>query len=256
VVPGRDVVDQLALERRSNGAEHDRPAEHLGVADFVQLCARHVEQGIATPGLELRDQPSVEVEFRIQVLGRAWEMRHTAAGDDRHSFLPSLDDLGERFAQSFAAARRRQRWNVDVGEERDDGDVALADHILERNRERVTQLGILGVGHVEVVVDDQLVEDVFGELAVNRQIVLASGELRDGAIAGNDRKRRHAADRERFDVVSTEEQNRVRLGLIEHLAELVHRPAGLLELIRILVRRPREHVRRVARPDGGNDLTH
>ena len=120
----------------------------------------------------------------------------------------------------------------------------------------MTELGVLGIRHVEVVIDDELVEDVFGELAVNRQVVLAPGELRHRAVAGDDGKRRHAADREGLDVVGAEEQDRVRLGLVEDLAELVHRPAGLLELVRILVRRPREHVRRVARSDGGNNLTH
>ena len=56
--------------------------------------------------------------------------------------------------------------------------------------ERVAELGVLRVGDVEVVVDDQLVQDVLGHLAVDRQVVLAAGELRDGAAAGDDRERR------------------------------------------------------------------
>ena len=138
-----------------------------------------------------------------------------------------------------------------------DRDVALADHVLERNRERVAELGVLGVGHVEVVVDDQLVEDVLGHLAMDRQVVLASGELGDGAVAGDDGERRDAGHRERLDVIGAEEQDRrpawsrrapCRARFIA--------AAGLIELLRILVRRPREHVRRVARADCCNDFTH
>ena len=51
-------------------------------------------------------------------------------------------------------------------------------------------------------------------------------------------------------MVRTEEDDDVGLGLVEHLAQLLHRRAGLIELLRVLVRRTREHVRRMARPDG------
>ena len=91
---------------------------------------------------------------------------------------------------------------------------------------------------------------------MDRQVVLASGELRDRAVARYDGERRHAAHRERLDVVGAEEQDGIRLGLVEHLAELVHRRAGLFELIRIFIRWPREHVRRVARADCCNNLAH
>ena len=67
VVPRRDVVDQLAFVR-ADGAEHHRPAEHLGVADLIELRAGHVQQRIAVAGLELRHQPAIEVELGIEVL--------------------------------------------------------------------------------------------------------------------------------------------------------------------------------------------
>ena len=55
-------------------------------------------------------------------------------------------------------------------------------------------------------------------------------------------ERRDAADRERLDVIGAEEQMMTSgFGLVEDLAELVHRAAGLLELLRVLVRRTREH---------------
>ena len=237
--------------------EH-RPAEHLGVAHLVELRARHVEQRVGVAGLHLRHQPAVEVELGVQVLGRAGEVRHPAAGNDGHLLVgrPPRDDLGDRLAERLAAPRRRQRRHVDVGEERDHRDVALADHVLERNRERVAELGILRVGDVETVLGDQLVEDVLGHLAVDGQVVLAARELRDGAIAGDDGKRRHARHREGFDVVGAEEEDDVGLGLVEHLAELVHGPAGLLQLFRVFVRRPREHVGRVTGADGCDDLSH
>ena len=66
----------------------------------------------------------------------------------------------------------------------------------------------------------------------------------------------HAADRERLDVIRAEEDDDVGLGLVEHLAQLLHRRAGLIELLRVLVRRTREHVRGMARPDGRDDFSH
>ena len=120
----------------------------------------------------------------------------------------------------------------------------------------MAELGIFRVRDVEVVVDDQLVEDVLGHLAMDRQVVLAAGELGDGPVPRDDRKTRDARDRKRFDVIGAEEQDRIRLGLVEDLAELLHPGAGLIELLRVLVGRPREHVRRMARADGRNDFTH
>jgi hypothetical protein len=120
----------------------------------------------------------------------------------------------------------------------------------------VSELGILGVRHVEVVLDDELVEDVLGHLAMDRQVVLAAGELGDGATAGHDGKAGHATDRERLDVVRAEHQDHVRLALVERLAELLDRGLRLIELLRILVRWPREQVRRVARAECCNDLAH
>ena len=120
----------------------------------------------------------------------------------------------------------------------------------------MTELGILRVGHVEVVIGDELVEDVLCHLAMDRQIVLAAGELGDRAIARHDCERWHAAHGEGLHVIGAEEEDRVRLGLVENFAELLHRRAGLLELIRILIRWPCEHVRGVARADCCNDLAH
>jgi hypothetical protein len=57
-------------------------------------------------------------------------------------------------------------------------------------------------------------------------------------------------------VIGAEEEDGVRLGLVEDLAELVHRRAGLRELIRILVRWPRKHVRCVTSSDCCDDLAH
>jgi hypothetical protein len=255
VVPGRDVVDQLAggLAER---AEHDRPAEHFGVAHLVELRPGHVEQRVGVAGLELGQQPAIEIELRMQVLGRAGEMRHAAARDDRHPFLAPLDDLGDRLAQRLASPRRRQRRHVDVGEERHHRDVAPADDVFERNREGVAELGVFGIRHVEAVVDDELVEDVLGQVAVNRQGVLAAGKLRDGIVAGDDRKRRDTRHRERFDVIGAEKENGIRLRLVEDLAELLHADPGLIELLRVLVGRPGEHVRGMTGADGSNDFAH
>ena len=255
VMPRRDVVDELAL-LRPDRAEENRPAQHLGVADLVELRAGHVEQRVGVAGFELRHEPAIEIEFRVQVLGRAGEMRHAAARDDRDAFLAALDDLGQRLAERLAPLGRRQRRHVDVGEERDDRDVALADHVFERHRERVAELGVLRIRQVEVVVGDQLVQDVFRHLAVDRHDPLASREPRHGVAAGDDRERGHAADGERLDVIGAEEDDDVGLGLVEHLAQLLHRRAGLIQLLRVLVRRTREHVRGMARPDGRNDFSH
>ena len=113
-MPGRDVVDQLAV-LRTDRAEHHRPSQHLGVADFVELRAAHVEQRIGVARFELRDEPAIEVELRRQIFLGAREMRHAAARDQRDPLLPSLDDLGDRAcraprsAAAWAAAARR-RW--------------------------------------------------------------------------------------------------------------------------------------------------
>ena len=120
----------------------------------------------------------------------------------------------------------------------------------------MAELGIFRVRHVEVVIGHELVEDVFSDLAMDRQVVLASRELGDRPVAGHNGKRRNAAHRERLHVIGAEEQDDVRLGLVEDFAELLHRRTSLLELIRIFIRWPREHVRRVARADCSNDLAH
>src|SRR5262245_51712081 len=91
---------------------------------------------------------------------------------------------------------------------------------------------------------------------MNRQVVLASGEAGDGAAPCDDGERRNAGDRKRLDVVASEKQNDIRLGLIEHLAQLLHTRTGLVELLRVLVRRTRKHVRCMTGADGGNDFTH
>ena len=72
----------------------------------------------------------------------------------------------------------------------------------------------------KLVLDDQLVQQVLGHLAMDRQLVFAPGEFRDGAAAGDDRERRNAGDRERLDVIAAEKHDHVGLGLVEHLAEL------------------------------------
>ena len=120
----------------------------------------------------------------------------------------------------------------------------------------MAELGVFRIRDVEAVIDDQLVEDVFGELAMDRQVVLAAGELGNRPIARDDREARDARHGKRLDVIGPEEQNRVGLGLVQDPAELLHVAAGLIELLRVLVRRPREHVRRVARADGGYDFSH
>src|SRR5215813_7497134 len=88
------------------------------------------------------------------------------------------------------------------------------------------------------------------------QIVLAARELRVRGIAGDDTERRHAAHRERLDVVGAQKDDDVGLRLVEHLAELVHAPPGLVELLRVFVRRTRKHIRGMARTDGRDDFTH
>ncbi len=255
VMPRGDVVDELAL-LRANRAEHDGPAEHLGVAHLVELRAAHVEQRVDVPDFELRQQPAVEVEFRMQILRRPREVRHAAAGDDGDAFFASLDDLGERFAKRRAARRRRQRRNVDVREKRNDRNVALADHVLERNGKRMTELRVFRVRDVEVVVLDELVQDVFRHLSMDRQLVLAARELRVRRIAGDHAERRHATHGKRLDVIGAEEDDDVRLGLVEHLAELVHAAPRLVELFRVLVRRTSEHVGGMTRPDSRYDFAH
>ena len=120
----------------------------------------------------------------------------------------------------------------------------------------MTELGVLRVGDVEVVLDDQPVQEVFGHLAMDREVVVAPGELRDRAAAGDDRERRDAGDREGFDVVAAEKNDDVGLGLVEHLAELGHPGRRLIELLGFFIRRPREHVRRVTGADCRDYLSH
>ena len=141
-MPRRDVVDQLPF-LPADRAEHGGPIEHLGVADFVELRPGHVQQRVGPAHFELRQQPPIEIEFGRQVLRRAREMRHAAARDDGNALPASLDDVGDGLSERGAALRRGQRRNVDVGEERDDRDLAVADHVLERHRECVPELGVL-----------------------------------------------------------------------------------------------------------------
>ena len=157
---------------------------------------------------------------------------------------------------TIAALGRRQRRHVDVGEERNDRDIALADDIFERHGKGVPELGVFRIGNVEAVIDDQLVEDVLGHLAMDRHDALASRKPRHGVAAGDDREGRHAADREGLDVIRAQEQNDVGLGLVEHLAQLLHGRASLIQLLRILVGRTREHVRGMTRTDRRYDFSH
>src|SRR5207245_1417649 len=77
---------------------------------------------------------------------------------------------------------------------RNDGNITLADHVFERDGERVPQLRIFGIGDVEVVRHHKLVQQVLGHLAVHREAVPPSGELGDGPGAGDDRESRNAGD--------------------------------------------------------------
>src|SRR5688572_12949977 len=151
---------------------------------------------------------------------------------------------------------RKERVAIDIGEERDDGNVALPDQELERDREGVAELRVLGICHVEVVIHDQLVEDVLRHLAMDRQVVLAAGELGDGAAAGDDREAGDAGDGEGLDVVGAEHQDDVGLALVQRLAQFLDRRGGLIELLGVLVRRPGKQIRSMAGAQCGNDLTH
>src|SRR5437763_5707889 len=91
---------------------------------------------------------------------------------------------------------------------------------------------------------------------MDREVVFLAGELRDCAAARDDREGRDTRHGKRFDVIAAEEEDDVGIGFVENLSQLAHAGACLIELFRFLVRRPREHVRRMTRADGRYDFTH
>jgi hypothetical protein len=120
----------------------------------------------------------------------------------------------------------------------------------------VPELGVFRVRHVEVLLGHELRQDVFRHLAVVPQDDLPPREPRRRLAAGNDAEGRDARGRKRLDVIAPEKQDDVGLGFVEHGPELAHGRRGLFELLRVLVRRVREQIRRMASADGGNDFTH
>ena len=91
---------------------------------------------------------------------------------------------------------------------------------------------------------------------MDREVVFLAGELRDCAAARDDREGRDTRHGKRFDVIAAEEEDDVGIGFVENLSQLAHAGACLIELFRFLVRRAREHVRRMTRADGRYDFTH
>ena len=83
----------------------------------------------------------------------------------------------------------------------------------------------------------QLMQQVFGKRAIDRQLERAPGEFRMRLIARDNRKRRHTADGKRFKMIAAEKENYIGFGFIQNFAELAHpRDAGI-KLGVIFVRR-------------------
>ena len=91
---------------------------------------------------------------------------------------------------------------------------------------------------------------------MNRRIPGAPGKGCGGVLAGHDRKRWDALQKERLHVVAGEDDQRVRLGFVQQLAELPHGRNPGVELLGVFLRRPREELRRVHGRHGCNDLSH
>src|SRR5262245_44736606 len=98
---------------------------------------------------------------------------------------------------------------------------------------------VFGVGHIEARTY-QLLQKVIGQLTMNWQVVISPGKTGNGSITGEDSECWNTVEGERFQVITTEEDNHVRLGLVEHRAQLAHCLHGCGKLNAIFVRRVSE----------------
>src|SRR5678816_4608092 len=190
MVPGRCVLETLSGDT-ADGPEQRDPSEQFGISCFVELPGCHVQQRFRSTGLELPDHPAVELEFGSRILPRAGIVRHTTAGQNADAFLPALDDFCNCLTEGEATLRARKRRQVDVREERHDGNLTLFDQILKRCRESVSQFSVFRIRHVEITVD-KFVEEVLSHFAMNRMSELFPAEHRISGAAGHDTERRIA----------------------------------------------------------------
>ena len=203
----------------------------------------------------LCDGPVVEVKIGFRVLPRARKMGHSTARDDGDAFRAICDDLRNRFSEFLAATGCRQRWQVGVHKNRDNGNLAILDDPFIHSGEGMSQNCVLRIGHVEAGVH-QFVEQVFRKPLVNGKVIILAGEFRTRTFSGENGKGWDRSEEKSFHVIVANHQHHIGLGLIQVLAQQAHRGNVSIELCRIFTWRPHEKLRRVNGSHGCYDFSH
>ena len=162
-------------------------------------------------------------------------MRHSTTRNHGDALRPVFDDFRDFTAEIGAVPHRGQRRQVNISEERDNRDLSIFEHVLERRRKRMAQQRILGIGDLKTGVN-QFFEKVFRHFPIVRKIVTESGMFRDHALAGNDGKSGNTGHAEGFQMVAAEKQNDIRFRFIQQLSELSHGGNTRLALLGNFVR--------------------
>src|SRR6266404_5493237 len=119
----------------------------------------------------------------------------------------------------------------------------------------MSQNGVLRIGHIETCVD-QLVEQIFGESLVNREVVTLAGEFRSRPFTGEDGKSWNRSQEKSLHVIVADHERHVGLGLIQVLAKQAHGGYVGIELRGVFARRPHEKLRRMNRPHSCHNFSH
>jgi hypothetical protein len=119
----------------------------------------------------------------------------------------------------------------------------------------VPELGLLRVGEVDVAAD-HTVQQVLGEPGVHRDAPLLLHVVGLGLRGQDEGEGGHRLQPERLEVVDADHQQRIRPGVVEHLAEAAQRVGAAVELGRVLVGRAAQQLRGVHRSGGRDDLSH
>src|SRR4029077_6622975 len=109
----------------------------------VQLFGRQVQERIRAAIFELTDAPPVEIVRRLVILGSAWVVGHSAAGEKRDALRLGSHDFRDRPAQSGTALRPWQGWQIRVHENRHHGNVPITQDPLEGRSKGMSQYSVL-----------------------------------------------------------------------------------------------------------------
>src|SRR5262245_14127670 len=153
--PLRDglVGKSLALPARHRTQEREPVADLLAAVarGALDLGVRQSQERVDVPAGDVIEHPVIEVGIDSPGFRGADPVRHPARGDQCDPLLggPGSDERTDVRADLVAAARGRQRRRAAIGVERRDGQVALRREEMQRYRQLVPALDLVGICPVD-----------------------------------------------------------------------------------------------------------